>query len=69
MAMQSMMSDRANMVNSITNDTNNDYKNITVNADFTGVRSADAIYQALVELENYGMQQSYSSAPHSNTSY
>ena len=45
------------------------YKNMTVNADFSGVRSADAIYQALRELENYGMQQSYSVAPHSNTSY
>lgn len=45
------------------------YKNMTVNADFSGVHSADAIYQALRELENYGMQQSYSVAPHSNTSY
>ena len=49
--------------------TENISKNMTVNADFSGVRSADAIYQALVELENYGLQNSYSVAPHSNTAY
>jgi hypothetical protein len=42
---------------------------MVVNADFSGVRSADAIYQALVELENYGMQQNYSTAPHASKSY
>ncbi len=47
----------------------NDYKNFVVNADFSGVRSADEIYQALLELENYGVQQAYSSAPIANRSY
>ena len=48
---------------------NNSTNNMTVNADFSGVRSADAIYQALLQLENYGMQQSYSVAPHINNPY
>ena len=43
--------------------------NMTVNADFSGVRSAEAIYQALRELENYGSQQAYSNAPHMNKAY
>ena len=55
-------------ISNVTNDTNN-YKSMVVNADFSGVRSADAIYQALVELENYGMQQNYSTAPHASKSY
>ena len=52
-----------------TENANTSYRNMTVNADFSGVRSADAIYQALMELENYGMQNSYSVAPHMNTSF
>ena len=63
-----MLQALANMVNN-DNSTNQSYKNMTVNADFSGVRSADAIYQALMELENYGMQESYSIAPHMNTAY
>ena len=49
--------------------TNNDTKNMTINADFSGVQSADEIYQALIELENYGLQQSYSVAPNINNPY
>ena len=49
--------------------TNNETKSMVVNADFSGVRSADEIYQALLELENYGLQNSYSVAPHANSSY
>lgn len=49
--------------------TNNETKSMVVNADFSGVRSADEIYQALIELENYGLQNSYSVAPHANTAY
>lgn len=49
--------------------TNNETKSMIVNADFSGVRSADEIYQALLELENYGLQNSYSVAPHANSSY
>ena len=49
--------------------TNNETKSMVVNADFSGVRSADEIYQALIELENYGLQNSYSVAPHANSSY
>ena len=51
------------------NTTNNETKSMVVNADFSGVRSADEIYQALLELENYGLQNSYSVAPHTNSSY
>lgn len=51
------------------NTTNNETKSMVVNADFSGVRSADEIYQALLELENYGLQNSYSVAPHANSSY
>ena len=59
----------ANMNGVNTGVTNNDTKNMTINADFSGVQSADEIYQALIELENYGMQQSYSVAPNINNSY
>ena len=44
-------------------------KTMVVNADFSGVHDADEIYQALVELENYGLQNSYSVAPHANSMY
>jgi len=54
---------------SIGGTTNNDTKNMTINADFSGVSSADEIYQALIELENYGLQQSYSVAPNINNPY
>ena len=64
----SMLSAIASSVNNNNSDISN-YRNMTVNADFSGVRSADAIYQALRELENYGAQQAYSSAPHANSSY
>ena len=50
-------------------DTNTYSRNMTVNADFSGVKSAEAIYQALMELDNYGMQNAYSNAPHMNRAY
>ena len=53
----------------VTTNNNQSYNNMTVNADFSGVRSAEAIYQALRELENYGSQQAYSNAPHMNKAY
>ena len=53
----------------VTNNSQSYSNNMTVNADFSGVRSADAIYQALRELESYGSQQAYSNAPFSNKSY
>ena len=65
---QSTLGALASTINNNNSEVQN-YKNMTINADFSGVRSADAIYQALRELENYGMQQSYSVAPHNNTSY
>ena len=50
--------------------TNNSTSNsMVINADFSGVNSADEIYQALLELQNYGLQQNYSVAPHINMSY
>ena len=58
----------ASMVNNSNSEVQN-YRNMTVNADFSGVRSADAIYQALMELDNYGVQQAYSDAPSANKSY
>ena len=58
----------ASMVNNNNSEVQN-YRNMTVNADFSGVRSADAIYQALMELDNYGVQQAYSNAPSANKSY
>ena len=57
------------MANMVTTSNISDVKNMTVNADFSGVRSADAIYQALMELQNYGLQQNYSVDPMSNTPY
>ena len=45
------------------------YRNTTINADFSGVRSADAIYQALMNLDNYASQAAYSNAPDANRSY
>lgn len=62
-----MLQSIASMVTN-TSDVQN-YKNMTINADFSGVRSADAIYQAFMELENYGSQQAYSNAPHANSSF
>jgi len=57
-----MLSAISSMVNSNNSEVQN-YRNMTVNADFSGVRSADAIYQALMELDNYGSQQAYSNSP------
>lgn len=57
------------LANIVTTNQDNSYRNTTINADFSGVRSADAIYQALRELESYGDQQSYSSAPSANVGY
>lgn len=45
------------------------YRNVTVNADFSGVRSADEIYQALIELENSASQTMYSTSPYTMKSY
>ena len=60
----------ATMSSIVNNATSQNYSNnMTVNADFSGVRSADAIYQALRELENYGSQVAYSDAPISNKAY
>ena len=47
------------LASSVTNETDNSYRNMTVNADFSGVRSADAIYEALRNLENVSMQGSF----------
>jgi TP901 family phage tail tape measure protein len=59
-----------NIASMVSNETNNQgVSNTVINADFSGVRSADAIYQALIELENYGAQQAYSSAPSANNRY
>ena len=58
------------IASNVTNNSNvSNTKDVTINADFSGVRSADAIYQALIELQNYGMQESYSVAPSANRSY
>ena len=51
------------------NSSQNQYRNVTVNADFSGVRSADEIYQALIELENSGSQAMYSTSPYATKSY
>lgn len=57
-------------MSSVVTTNNQSYNNnMTVNADFSGVRSADAIYQALRELENYGAQQAYSISPFANKAY
>ena len=54
----------AKMIAGVKNITNsNDNKNLTINADFSGVKSADEIYQAIMELNEYGLQNAYSIAP------
>ena len=53
----------------VSNNQTNNYRDMTINADFSGVKSADAIYQALTELSNYGMQEAYSNSPLANKSY
>lgn len=54
----------ARMIAGVKNITNsNDNKNLTINADFSGVKSADEIYQAIMELNEYGLQNAYSIAP------
>ena len=57
------------MASMVTTSNISNSRNMTVNADFSGVRSADAIYQALMELQNYGLQQNYSVDPMSSTPY
>lgn len=52
-----------------TTSNNSETKTMIVNADFSGVHDADEIYKAFLELENYGLQNSYSVAPHANTMY
>ena len=56
-------------ISNSTSTNNTDNRTVIINADFSGVRSADEIYKAFEELQNYGLQASYSSAPHMNTSY
>ena len=46
-------------MNSVTSSMDNSSRNVTINADFTGVRSADEIYKALTELQNYNLQSLY----------
>lgn len=54
----------AKMIAGVKNITNSNYnKNLTINADFSGVKSADEIYQAIMELNEYGLQNAYSIAP------
>ena len=54
----------AKMIAGVKNITNSsDNKNLTINADFSGVKSADEIYQAIMELNEYGLQNAYSIAP------
>ena len=54
----------AKMIAGVKNITNsNDNRNLTINADFSGVKSADEIYQAIMELNEYGLQNAYSIAP------
>lgn len=54
----------ARMIAGVKNITNsNGNKNLTINADFSGVKSADEIYQAIMELNEYGLQNAYSIAP------
>ena len=49
------------IASNVTNNSNvSNTKDITINADFSGVRSADEIYQALTELQNYNLQSLYS---------
>lgn len=56
-------------MNSFNTNSSNATTNMVINADFSGVRSADEIYQALLELQNYGLQENYSVAPHINIGY
>ena len=53
----------------ITTSNANSSSNMVINADFSGVRNADEIYQALLELQNYGLQQNYSVEPNINIGY
>ena len=54
----------AKMIAGVKNITNsNDNRNLIINADFSGVKSADEIYQAIMELNEYGLQNAYSIAP------
>jgi glycerate kinase len=65
----SVTSKASQAVAGISNNQTNNYRDMTINADFSGVKSADAIYQALTELSNYGMQEAYSNSPLANKSY
>ena len=56
-------------VSNFDNSSSNTATSMVINADFSGVRSADEIYQALLELQNYGLQENYSVAPHINIGY
>lgn len=62
---------KSNVSSGLDNYTSNQesYRNVTVNADFSGVRSADEIYQALIELENSASQAMYSTSPYMMKSY
>ena len=53
----------------VTTSNSNNTSNMIINADFSGVRNADEIYQALLELQNYGLQQNYSVEPNINIDY
>ena len=61
--------DLQQQASSVSAQTENNYRNMTVNADFSGVRSAEAIYQALTELENQYSQMAYSTSPLVNRVY
>ena len=61
--------DLQQQASSVSAQTENNYRNMTVNADFSGVRSAEAIYQALTELENQYSQTAYSTSPIANRRY
>jgi len=65
----SVTSKASQAVAGVSNNQTNNYRDMTINADFSGVKSADAIYQALTELSNYGMQEAYSNSPLANKSY
>ena len=48
------------IASNVTNNSNvSNTKDVTINADFSGVRSADEIYKALTELQNYNLQSLY----------
>ena len=53
----------------VTTSNANNTSSMVINADFSGVRNADEIYQALLELQNYGLQQNYSVEPNINIGY